>query len=380
MDISFNEDQVEIANQARRFVENECPSSFVLEMYEDERGITDELWSKMAEMGWMGMRIPEEYGGIGLGLADLCIVLEEMGRGVLPGPFFATVMLAAESVIEAGNESQKQTYLPKIAGGEIRGTLALLEPDGGPNPDYVQMEARHANDGFILNGTKLFVPDAQVADFMVVAARTEPGDDPDRGITLFLVDTKVDGISITSFVTMDGSRKQSRVDFKDVSVAEDDVLGEVNKGWEPLSRVLRYAAVGLTAENVGGAEKAMEIAVDYAKIRIAFGQPIGGYQAIKHQCSEMLVDVESSRSLQYYAAWAQEEEDSVSAALAAHSAKSESSKAYVAVTAKCLQVMGAIGITWEHDAHLYYKRANANEVAFGDTAYHREEIARLIGY
>jgi alkylation response protein AidB-like acyl-CoA dehydrogenase len=326
------------------------------------------------------MRIPEEYGGIGLGLADLCIVLEEMGRGVLPGPFFATVMLAAESVIEAGNESQKQTYLPKIAGGEIRGTLALLEPDGGPNPDYVQMEARHANDGFILNGTKLFVPDAQVADFMVVAARTEPGDDPDRGITLFLVDTKVDGISITSFVTMDGSRKQSRVDFKDVSVAEDDVLGEVNKGWEPLSRVLRYAAVGLTAENVGGAEKAMEIAVDYAKIRIAFGQPIGGYQAIKHQCSEMLVDVESSRSLQYYAAWAQEEEDSVSAALAAHSAKSESSKAYVAVTAKCLQVMGAIGITWEHDAHLYYKRANANEVAFGDTAYHREEIARLIGY
>jgi alkylation response protein AidB-like acyl-CoA dehydrogenase len=380
MDISFNEDQIEIANQARRFVENECPSSFVLEMYENERGITDELWTKMAEMGWMGMRIPEEYGGIGLSLADLCIVLEEMGRGILPGPFFSTVMLAAESVIEAGSESQKQTYLPQIAGGETRGTLALLESDGGPNPDYVQMEARPEGNGYILNGTKLFVPDAQVADFMVVAARTEPGDDPDRGITLFLVDAKAGGISITPFNTMDGSRKQSQVDFKDVSVAKDDVLGEVNKGWEPLKRVLRYAAVGLTADNVGGAQKAMEIAVDYAKIRIAFGQPIGGYQAIKHQCSEMLVDVESSRSILYYAAWAQEEEDPVTAALAAYSAKSESSKAYVAVTAKCLQVMGAIGITWEHDAHLYYKRANANEVAFGDTAYHREAIARLIGY
>ena len=380
MDINFNEDQVEIRNQARRFVENECPPEFVRDMYEDEKGITDALWSKMAEMGWMGLRIPEAYGGIGLGLADLCIVLEEMGRAVLPGPYFSTVLLAAEALIEAGNDSQKQAYLPGIAGGETRGTLALLEPDSGPNPDYVRMEARQENDGFILNGTKSFVPDAHVSDFMVVAARTEPGDDPARGITLFLVDSKAEGVSITPLITMDGTRKQSQVDFKDVSVGKDDVLGDIGKGWEPLQHVLRYAAVGLTAENVGGAEKAMEIAVDYAKIRIAFGQPIGGYQAIKHQCSEMFVDVESSRSLLYYAAWAQEEEDPVTAALAASSAKSESSEAYVAVTAKCHQVMGGIGITWEHDAHLYYKRANANKVALGDTAYHREEIARLIGY
>ena len=320
MDISFNDDQIEIANQARRFFENECPPDFVREMYEDERGFTDALWTKMTEMGWMGMRIPDTYGGIGLELMDLCIVLEEMGRAVLAGPFFATVLLASEFVLEAGKDFQKQHYLPKIAEGKIRGTLALFEADSGANPEYVRMEARKEGESFLLKGRKLFVPDGHVSDFMVVAARTEQADNPASGITLFLVPTKTKGVIITPFITMDGSRKQCQVDFNDVSVSPDDVLGDINEGWKVLKKVLQRAVVGLTAENVGGAQRAMEIAVEYAKIRMAFGQPIGAYQAIKHMCSEMLVDVESSRSILYYAAWAQEELDPPESALAASAA------------------------------------------------------------
>lgn len=379
MDISFSEDQMEISNQCHKFMENECPPDFVRQMYEDEKGITDELWSKMAEMGWMGMRIPEEHGGLSMGMIDICIVLECMGRAVLPGPFFSTVMLAAEAIIEAGNDTQKQAYLPGIALGELRGTLALYEEDSGPDPEYIQMEASQQGDGFLLNGAKLFVPDAQGSDFIIVAARTQPGNDPAEGLTLFVIDPNTEGVSIEPVITMDGSRKQAHVVFDKVKVSSASVLGELNQGWAPLEKVLERAIVGITAENLGGSQKAMELAVDYAKVRLAFGQPIGGYQAIKHQCAEMLVDVEGARSILYYAAWALEENDPVEAALAAHSAKSESSDGYVSVAGKCIQVMGAIGFTWEHDAHLYFKRAKSNQVALGDGAYHREKIARLLG-
>ncbi|MBW2063137.1 MAG: acyl-CoA/acyl-ACP dehydrogenase [Deltaproteobacteria bacterium] len=379
MDISFNEDQIEIRNQARRFLENECPIEYVRDMFEDEQGFTDEIWGKMAEMGWMGMHIPEEYDGIGLGLTDLCIVLEEMGRALTPGPYFSTVMLAAEAIIEAGNESQKKAYLPKISMGETRGTLALSEPDSGPEPGYIQMEARSEGDGFVLNGAKLFVPDAHTSDFMVCAARTEPGDDPAQGITLFLVDTKADGLSITPLKTMDRTRKQCEVKFDGVCISIDEVLGEVHKGWGALFRMLQRAQIGLGADSVGGAQKAMEIAVEYAKIRHQFNQPIGAFQAIKHNCANMLVDVESARSLLYYTVWAQEEEDSGPAALAASALKSFATDAYRNVATSGVQVMGGIGCTWEHDMHFYLKRAKFNQVALGDSAFHREEVTRLLG-
>lgn len=380
MDISFNEDQVEIINQARRFLENECPIEFVREMFEDERGFTDELWTKMVEMGWMGLRIPEEYDGIGLGLMDLCIVLEEMGRALLPGPFFSTVMLAAETIIEVGDESQKKSYLPKISMGEIRGTMALLEPDGGPEPGHIQMEANAEGGGFVLKGSKLFVPDAHNSDFMVCSARTEPGDDPAQGVTLFLVDAGASGVSITPLQTMDGTRKQCIVQFDGVTVSKEGILGDVHKGWGPLRRVLQRAQMGLSAENVGGAQKAMELSVEYAKIRQQFGQPIGSFQAIKHKCAEMLVDVEGSRSLLYYAVWAQDEEEPETAALAASAAKAFTSDAFRNVSTAGIQILGGIGCTWEHDMHLYLKRAKSNQVALGDSAYHREEVARILGF
>ena len=379
MDFTLNEDQVQIARQARRFFENECPIKYVRAMFEDERGYTDDVWSKMAEMGWMGIRVPEAYGGMAMELVDLCVILEEMGRAVYPGPFFSTVLLASEILREAGNDSQKQSYLSRIAGGELKGTLALQEADGGPDPSYIQMSASPQGGAFVLDGAKLFVTDAHVADFLICAARTEPGSDPARGVTLFLLDKGTPGLAITPLRTMDGTRKQCEVRFDKVRVAKDRVLGEVNQGWAPLSRALRKAQVALCAEGVGGAEKAMEIAVEYAKIRIQFGQPIGSFQAIKHQCAEMLREVEAARSIMYWAAWAQDHEEPKEAALAASVAKAYCTEAFKNVTAAGIQVLGGVGFTWEHDMHLYFKRAKANEVAFGDPAYHREQVAQLLG-
>ncbi len=378
MDIRLNADQIEIARQARRFIENESPMAYVRAMIEDERGFTGDIWKKMTEMGWTALRIPEDCAGLDMDLMDLVVILEEMGRGVVPGPFFSTVLLASEAIMEAGSGLQKEKYLSGIATGEIIGTLALQEMDGGADPGYVQMEARPNGDGFLLNGTKLFVPDGHVADVIVLAARTETGEDPARGITLFLVDPEADGVSVSLLPTMDGTRKLSAVEFRDVSIGADGVLGERHGGGGPLRRVLQRAQVGLCAECVGGAQRAMEIAAEYAKVRVQFDQPIGAFQAIKHRCAQMYVEVESARSILYWAAWAQDHGDPEEAAMAASVAKSYCSGVYRNATASALQVLGGTGFSWEHDIHLYLKRAKANEVALGDPVYHREQVAQLL--
>ena len=378
MDIKLNEDQVEITRQARRFFENESPIGFVRAMFEDDRGFTDEFWSKMVEMGWPAMRIPEAYDGLEMGLLDLAVVLEEMGRALVPGPFFSTVLLAADTIKAAGTDSQKENYLPKVAAGEIRGTVALYESDGGADMGHIQMEARADGDGFLLDGTKLFVPDAHVADFLICVARTQAGNDPAEGITLFLLDTKAEGISISLMPTMDGTRKLCAVEFSGVRVNGDRVLGGVNEGWNGLRPVLQCAQVGLCAECVGGAQRAMELATEYAKVRIQFDQPIGAFQAIKHRCAQMYVEVESSRSVLYWAAWAQDHADPEEAALAASIAKAYCSEVYTNTAASALQVLGGTGFSWEHDIHLYLKRAKANEVTLGDPVYHREQVAQIL--
>jgi alkylation response protein AidB-like acyl-CoA dehydrogenase len=378
MDISLNNIQIDIAKEARRFLDKECPTDYAREMFEDERGFTEEIWAKMTEMDWMRARIPEPYGGAGMDQMDLTMILEEMGRAVLPGPFFSTVVLAAEAVMEAGDDSQKNRYLPGIAEGEIRGTLALHEPDGGADLGYIQMEAGSDGDGFVLNGTKIAVPDAHVADFLVCAARTEPGNDPTQGITLFMVDLSAERVSVSPLPTMDGTRKLCAVDFKGVRVRPEGVLGTLHQGWDPLSRVLQRAQVGLCAECVGGAQRAMEIAVQYAKIRIQFDQPIGAFQAIKHRCAQMYVEVESSRSILYWAAWAQDYGDPTEAALAASVAKAYCSEAFTHIATGGIQVLGGTGFAWENDMHLYLKRAKANEQALGDPMYHRERVVQLL--
>jgi alkylation response protein AidB-like acyl-CoA dehydrogenase len=380
MDLRFSKDQEQIQKEARLFLKNECPMEYVREMFEDEKGFTDKIWAKMAELGWMGIRIPEEFGGIGLELLDLCLVVEEMGRALLPGPYFSTVVLAAEMIMEAGSQAQKKAHLPKIADGKERGTIALMEPDGGADPGFIQMTARKAGDGYVLNGTKLFVPDAHTSDFIICTARTAPGNNPAEGITLFLVDAKTAGLSITPLKTMDGTRKQCEVRFTDVKVPADSIVGEVNKGWAPLQRVISRGLVCLCAENTGAAQKSMEIAVDYAKERHQFGVPIGAFQAIKHKCADMLPGVEGSRGLLYYAAWAMEEEDPKTGAMAAAAAKTYSANALRDISTDTIQVLGGVGFTWEYDVHFYMKRAKANQVMLGDNAYFWEEIARMLEY
>lgn len=378
MDIRLSDDQHEIARQARRFLDNECPMGYVRTMLEDERGFSEDQWLKMAEMGWMGILIPEAFGGMGMELVDLAVIMEEMGRAIVPGPFFSTVLLAAESIARAGDATQKERYLPRVASGEIRGTLALYEPDSGAEPEFIRMKARADGTGFVLNGTKLFVSDAHVAQFMVVAARTDTGTDPGPGITLFLVDTFIEEISVNLLPTLDGTRKLCEVKFDHVRAGADQILGGVNAGWKHLAPVLQKAQVGLCAECVGLARRSMELATDYAKIRIQFDQPIGAFQAVKHRCAKMYEQVESARSALYWAAWAQDHGDDLEAALSASAAKVYCSEVAREVSASAIQVPGGTGFTWEHDLHFYLKRAKANEVALGDPVYHREKVAALL--
>ncbi len=378
MDIKLSEDQFEIARHARRFCENESSMEYVRAMFEDERGFTDDVWAKMAEMGWMGMRIPESYGGLELGLLDLAVVMEEMGRGVIPGPFFSTVLLAAETLMTAGKEEQKAKYLPGIAAGEIKGTLALHEPDGGGDLGYIQMEAREDGEGYILNGAKIAVPDAHVADFLICAVRTSTGKQPGRGVTLCLLDATSPGLSISTLPTMDGTRKLCSVEFRQTRVGRETILGDPHKGWKPLLRALQVAQVALCAECVGGARRAMEIATEYAKVRIQFDQPIGAFQAIKHRCAQMYVEAESARSILYWAAWAQDHGKAKEAALSASVAKAYCSEVFRNCSTSAIQVLGGTGFSWEHDIHLYLKRAKANEMALGDPVYHREQVVRLL--
>ncbi len=378
MEVNLSEEQIQMARQARRFCENVMPMEYVRSMLEDERGFTEAVWNQMAEMGWTGMCLPEAYGGLGLSLLDLSVVLEEMGRALAPGPFFSTVLLAAATIARAGTEEQKKRYLPEIASGALRGSLALYEPEGGADPGWVRMTARPGAGGYTLNGTKLFVPDAHTAQVLVCVARAGGKGRKDAGPALFLLNTQAPGLTTSLLPTMDGTRKLCAVDFRRVRARPEDVLGDSASGREALEMVLQKAAVGLSAECVGGAQRAMEIATEYAKVRVQFDQPIGSFQSIKHRCAQMFVEVESARSVLYWAAWAQDHGDPLEAALSSSVAKAYCAEAYRNACASAVQVLGGTGFSWEHDIHLYLKRAKANEAALGDPMYHRERIVRLL--
>ncbi len=380
MDITLNREQEEIAREARHFLKKECSANFVRDMFEDKTGYTDSFWSKITELDWPSICIPEKFGGMGMDFINLVIALEETGRALMPGPFFSTVLLGAETILAAGDEQQKEYYLPKIANGKMKGTLALFEPDSGSDPEYVKLEARNGGNAWILNGTKLFVTDAHVSDFIICAVCTQPEIGLEDCVTLFIVDPKETGITITQMPTMDATRKYCSIDFKDVSVSPDKILGELHRGLQPLSRSLQKAQVGISAESIGGAHFAMETATEYAKVRIQFGQPIGSFQAVKHRCAEMFVDVESSRSLLYYAAWAQDHETATQAAVAASAVKAYATEAFTRVSAGAIHILGGTGIVWENDLHFYLKRAKANEIILGDPVYHYEKIMRLISH
>ena len=376
MNFGFNEEQELLRNTARKFFENECGSDTVRRLMETPEGISAELWKKLAEQGWLGLIYPEQYDGTGLGLVDLVVLMEEMGRAVAPGPYFSTVLLGGLAVLEAGSEGQKKEWLPRIAAGDKRVALAWMEPSAQLGPAGVTLTAVKRGETFTLSGTKLFVHDAHTADALVVAARTRPGAGAD-GVSLFLLPKGTKGLEVTLLPTMDQTRKLCEVACSDVTVGADALLGAAGAGWAPLSRVLDRATVALCAEMCGGAQKVLDMTVEYAKIRQAFGRPIGSYQGVKHRAADMLVDVENSKSITYYAAWALDE-NSPEAPLAVSMAKAYVSDAYRRVAAGGIQLHGGIGFTWEHDLHLYFKRAKGSEFTFGDATHHRERVAQLV--
>jgi alkylation response protein AidB-like acyl-CoA dehydrogenase len=377
MDFGFSEEQELLRSTARKFLENECTSQFVRTMMETESASTPEFWAKLAEQGWLGLIYPEAYGGAGLGLVDLVVLMEEMGRAVMPGPYFSTILLGGLAILNAGSEAQKKEWLPKISMGEAKVTLAWTEPNARWDAAGVTVTATEAGGRFSLSGTKLFVPDAHTADAVVVVARTAQAKTAEDGIGLFLVPASASGLEVKLLPTMDQTRKLCEVRLNNITVGADALLGDKTRGWAPLTRVIERATVGLCAEMCGGAQRVLDMTTQYAKIRVAFGKPIGAYQGVKHRAADMLVDVENAKSITYYAAWAVDE-GVPEATLAASMAKAYVSDAYRKVSAAGIQLHGGIGFTWEHDLHLYFKRAKGSEFTFGDATYHRERVAQLI--
>jgi alkylation response protein AidB-like acyl-CoA dehydrogenase len=376
MDFGFNQEQELLRNTARKFLENECNSEFVRARMAEPAGVTDAFWAKLAEQGWTGLVYPEEFGGTGLGFVDLTVLMEEMGRAVMPGPFFST-LLGGLTILETGSAAQKKEWLTKIAGGEAKAALAFTEPNARWDAAAVAVTAHEAGGTFTLSGTKLFVLDAHVADVIVVVARTRESKRPEEGLSLFLVPKGARGLTVKLLPTMDQTRKLCEVKFDDVVVGADALMGPRDGAWTPLARVLDRATVALCAEMCGGAQRVLDMTTEYAKIRIAFGKPIGSYQGVKHRAADMLVESENAKSLTYYAAWAVDE-NVPEAPLAASMAKAYASDAFRKITGAGIQLHGGIGFTWEHDLHLYFKRAKSSEFTFGDASYHRERVAQLI--
>ena len=376
MDLGLSEEQEMIKTSSRDFLEKECPKTLVREMEEDERGYPPELWKKMAAQGWLGMVFDEKHGGTGQSFTDLCVLIEEHGRALLPGPFFSTVVLCGLPIAQFGTDAQKQEHLPAIADGNRIMVYAQTEPSGTWEASGVELKAAAQGDGYILNGVKLFIPDAHEADYLLVVARTKDGGKPEDGITLFLVDAKGAGITYEALKTI-ATDHQSEITFKDVKVPAADILGKVNEGWPIVQKISQWGAAGKCAEMVGGAQMVLEMSVEYAKQRVQFGRPIGSFQAIQHHCANMVTDVDGSRYISYEAIWRLSE--GLDAAKEVSMAKAWVSDAYRRVCALGHQIHGGIGFTKEHDMQLFYRRAKAAELAFGDGDFHRELVAQKLG-
>jgi alkylation response protein AidB-like acyl-CoA dehydrogenase len=376
MDFGLSEEQEMLKTSARDFLQKECPKQLVRQLDESDIGYSPELWRKMAELGWMGLPFPSKYGGGDGSFLDLAVLLETMGYNVVPGPFFSTVVLGGMAVLAAGNENQKKDLLPKIAAGKLIVTLALTEPAARYDAASVKTTATERDGKYIINGTKLFVPDANVADYLLCVARTKTTGKPENGITIFLVDSKSPGIKCTLLKTL-ARDKRCEVVFDSVVVPAENILGKLNQGWEVVESVLEKARVAKCAEMVGGAQAALDMAVAYAKERVQFNRPIGSFQAIQHYCANMVSDVDGSRFVTYKAAWKVSE--GLPATMDVAIAKAWTGEAYSRVTLLAHQIFGAVGFTMDHDMHLYYRRAKASDIMFGDSALQRAVVARELG-
>src|SRR4051812_22277468 len=365
MNFDFSDEQKQMRDAARKFLAEKCTSKVVRVVLDGKESYDRALWKGLAEMGFLGVAIPEEYGGAGAGHLELCVIAEEMGRALAPVPFSSTVYLAAEALMLAGSDAQKQAWLPRIASGEAIGTLALFEGSGNPSPKSIKLEAKNG----VLNGVKKPVADGAIADFVVVAARTaSTGRDGD--ISLFLVDVKSGGVEAKALTNLDPTRGQAELTFNNCKA---EPLGASGEGWSILSQVLDRAAVLIAFEQVGGADRALEMGRDYALDRIAFGRPIGSFQAVKHMLADMYVAATLARSNCYYGAWALSTNASELPEAAA-SARISATQAFQHCAKNNIQVHGGMGFTWEFDCHMYYRRANALALGLGSLSYWEDAL------
>jgi alkylation response protein AidB-like acyl-CoA dehydrogenase len=366
---AFSDDQTLLRNSARTALEERCGPARVRAAWTDPAGHDAGLWADMAKLGWLGLPFPEEQGGAGLGLVELCIVLEELGRAAYPGPYFASVVLGGLALALGGSRAQQERWIPALASGERRLSAALLEESLDWDPAATAATAARRGEGWAISGLKRFVPWAEAADAVLVPARGP------EGLSLFLVDPRAPGVSLRPLTGIDPGTRWAELRLADVAVGAEAVVGRPGTAGPLLEALLRRAAVCASAEMLGAARRCLDMAVDYAKVREQFGQPIGSFQAIRHRLAEMLADVENAHGAVYYAAW-HLQAGSEDAAMAASVCKSYVSEVARRVCSDAIQVHGGIGFTWEYDLHLYMKRAKALEPCYGDADFHRELIVR----
>ncbi len=383
MKLAYTTEQTELRESVRRFLADRVPLTRVRELMDTDDGTDEKVWSYAGtQLGLQGLAIPEEYGGAGFTFAEQAIVLEELGAALYPGPYLASAVLAATALLASSDEQAKHDLLPGIAGGETVATLAFTEDDGSWEADATRLTATPpaagagagadypaGGAGWTLDGHKSFVLDGHAADLILTVARTADG------LALFAADAGAAGLTRTQLPTLDQTRRMARLEFSSVPAR---LVGAPGESEAILSRTLDVAAVALAAEQLGGAQRALDMAVEYAKLRHQFGRPIGSFQAIKHRCADLLLEVESHRSAVVYAA-AAVAEDSPELPVVAALVKALGSDTYFHVAAENIQIHGGIGFTWEHDAHLFFKRAKASEIFLGDASYHRERLATRIG-
>jgi acyl-CoA dehydrogenase len=376
MNFSFTEEQDMLRISARGFLAKECPKAKVREMVKHERAYDPQMWRSMAELGWMGLVLPEEYGGMAASFMDLAILVEEMGRNIVPGPFFSTIALCALPLLEYGSSEQRTRFLPQIAKGEAIWTFALVESSGKYEASEIRLRAVLKGTSYVLQGYKLFVTDANVADYIVVAGRTGEGERPGDGITLFVVDARVPNVKMEAIPTVGGD-KQFKVSFDTTVVPADNILGRVGGGWAIVDFILQRAAVLKCAEMSGACQAVLDMTSSYAKERIQFDHPIGSFQAIQHKLADMLIEVEAVQYLLYQAAWGISAGSPSSWQISA--AKAKANEAYQRICIEAVAAHGAIGYTMDHDIGLYYRRVKAAQFAAGDTDLHREVLAVELG-
>lgn len=391
MEFSFTEEQKMIRDTAQAFLVEVSSSIAIRTAMVTEQGYEDKVWQRVCdEMYWQAIHVPEEYGGLGLGYVELVILLEQMGRNLLCSPFFSTVCLAANALMIAGTETQKQQYLSEICAGSLTATLAYTGSNGQWGADAIQGTAllketvtlqetvTLKNSNYLLNGTYRYVPDGHTADLLIIAARSE-GSVGEEGISLFAIPANTPGVTRTWLPTMDQTRKQAEIVLDNVTLSIDHLMGEQGQAWPQLKKVIHLATIATAAEQTGGAQQVLDLTVAYTKERVQFGRPVAGFQAVKHQAADMMLRTEVARSAIYYAACvAAESNDEAELAEAASVAKAYCSDGYFKNASDAIQLHGGVGFTWEYDVHLYFKRAKSSELFLGNGAYHREQVAKML--